>query len=213
MREITTKVYTFDELDSAAKERARQWWRECENETFGGFGEFNEPIETAARILGIQFHTHDVPLMSGKSRIEPDISWQLHVQGSGASFSGFYSYARGCAKNIHAEFPQDTELHAIADGLTAIQKKHGYRLHAEISTNGRDVHKYAMAATATIDTVDQRDADEETTEVVLDLMRDFADWIYRYISDEYDYLMTDEHVDDAIRANEYEFTVNGKRAA
>ena len=45
-----------------------------------------------------------------------------------------------------------------------------------------------------------------------ELLRDFMNWIYQQLENEHDYLLSDEYVDDTIRANEYEFTENGKRA-
>lgn len=52
------------------------------------------------------------------------------------------------------------------------------------------------------------DADHELRQ----LMRDFADWMYRQLEAEYEYRMSDEQVDDTITANEYEFTESGERA-
>lgn len=42
-------------------------------------------------------------------------------------------------------------------------------------------------------------------------MRDFADWIYERLSDEYDYQTSDSAVEETIRANEYEFDEDGER--
>ena len=47
---------------------------------------------------------------------------------------------------------------------------------------------------------------------VRQLMRDFADWIYGRLNDEYDYQTGDEAVEESIRANEYEFYQSGERA-
>ena len=49
------------------------------------------------------------------------------------------------------------------------------------------------------------DAEDE----IRQLMRDFADWIYENLSNEYDYQTSDEVVEDAIRANGYEFDEDG----
>ncbi len=43
-------------------------------------------------------------------------------------------------------------------------------------------------------------------------LRDFADWIYSQLEKEYEYQMSNECVDENIRANEYEFTEEGMRA-
>jgi hypothetical protein len=49
-------------------------------------------------------------------------------------------------------------------------------------------------------------AEEEITEA----LRAFADWVYDQLRAEYDYQTSDKAVEEAIRANEYEFTVDGK---
>lgn len=41
--------------------------------------------------------------------------------------------------------------------------------------------------------------------------RTFADWIYRQLESEYEHVNSDESVAETIRANEYEFTADGKR--
>lgn len=45
----------------------------------------------------------------------------------------------------------------------------------------------------------------------MEALRDLARWLYRQLEREYDYLTSDEAVDEAIVANEYSFTVDGKR--
>ena len=41
---------------------------------------------------------------------------------------------------------------------------------------------------------------------------DFAHWVYRTLEKEYEYLDSDEHVDEMLTINEYEFTAEGKVA-
>jgi hypothetical protein len=52
---------------------------------------------------------------------------------------------------------------------------------------------------------------EDAEEVVADALRDLADWLYRQLQREYDYLTSDAAIDEVIRANEYSFTVDGRR--
>lgn len=220
MRTIEVKLYQFDELPTdKAKERARDWFRECEAQDFGAHGELWERAETAAKLLGITFDTEQVPLMSGKTRCEPHIMYSgFSSQGDGASFTGDYEYRKGASKAVRKEFGEDADLYRIADALTVLQAANGYRLHARIKQgeySGHYVHSHTMSA----DVVkrnprngDEDEASDETAEALLDLMRNFADWIYDGIKKEYYYRMEDENVDESIRANEYEFTVDGKRA-
>lgn len=202
MKTKTISLYEFDELSPYAKERAREWWRECEAQDFGNYNDFNEPIETAAKILGITFKTRPVPLMSGKTRYESKVWWTLHTQGAGASYDATYSYAKGSCKAIRAEFPTDTKLHAIADGLRDIERKYRYRITANIAADHRG-HWMMIEYDAGISREDE--------ETMYGLFRSFARWIFDYINAEWDYCMSDENVDGVIRANEYMFTVNGKR--
>ena len=211
----TRELFTFGELSDKAKETARDWWRECEQAEFGAHGDLMESAETAAKLLGITFAVRDVPLMSGKTRTESDIRWSgFSSQGDGASFVGSYAYVKGSSKAVRAEFPTDTTLHAIADGLTAIQRAHGYKIVVDVTQGGRYVHKYTMDCdifTPVRDTI-YTDADG-LYKPLLELFHDFAQWIYDGLRAEYDYHMSDENVDDAILANEYEFTqAAGQRA-
>ena len=77
MKTVEIGIYTFDELSEDAKERARDWYRESD--------EFNpefEQFETAAKILGIEFDTRPITLMSGKTLYES------HIMYSGFFFAG-----------------------------------------------------------------------------------------------------------------------------
>ena len=47
--------------------------------------------------------------------------------------------------------------------------------------------------------------------VVIEALRDLARWLYRQLEREYDYLSSDEAVDETIIANEYTFTEAGRR--
>jgi hypothetical protein len=48
--------------------------------------------------------------------------------------------------------------------------------------------------------------------VLTDCLRAFMDWIYRQLEIEYEWLVSDECVDENIRSNEYEFDENGNPA-
>ena len=57
----------------------------------------------------------------------------------------------------------------------------------------------------------RKDMTADAEETVMEALRDLARWLYRQLEREYDYLTSDEAVDEAIVANEYSFTVDGKR--
>ena len=211
MREdtVTTKVYQFDELSDKAKEKARDWWRDCENQEFGQQIEL-EFAETAAGILGIEFDTRTVKLMGGGTRQEPIIYWRgFNNQGDGASFKGRYHFEADTPAKIRAEFGRDEAIWRIADDLAELQAKAG-SLTAKISQKGNYVHSGTMC----VDWIEREDGEDVLAgaeEELERLMRAFADWIYEGLREEYNYRMSDESVDDSIRANECEFTETGKR--
>lgn len=197
----TINLYTFGELSDNAKEKARQWWRDRENESFSDDLDL-EWIETAAKLLGITFKQR------GDKRKESCVWWELHRQGAGASFDATYSYSKGSVKAVAAEFPKDEELNRIARELAVIQKEHRYKVSAVIKSDSRG-HYFTD-----ID-IDRGDYDNDwltsdDAKAVEELFKDFAQWIYKYIAAEWDHRMSDEYVDDAITANEYTFTVTGE---
>ena len=122
---------------------------------------------------------------------------------------GRYSYAKGSAAKIRKHAPQDTRLHSIADQLAALQKRHFYRIEATCSHRGRYYHSGCMSVDVYLKGDDApRDVEEDTR----DILREFADWIYRHLESEYEYRMSDENVDESLRINEYEFDEDGRTA-
>lgn len=206
-----TVVYQFDELTDDAKEKAREWFREAS----AGDNYFSENvIEDAAicaAILGINLRTKRVSLMGGGTRLKPCIYWSgFYSQGDGASFEGTYCYAKGARKAIRKHAPQDAELHRIADELQEAQRKYFYAICASIETCGWYSHSHSMQFSVTAER-DNMPSIEEAEETIPELMRDFADWIFAQLRQEYEYQNSDECVDENIRANEYEFGEDGKR--
>jgi hypothetical protein len=192
MPHIATKeVFYFNELDDSAKEAAREWYR---------LGAFDyewwdctyEDAKTIAALMGIDT---DNIYFSG--------FWS---QGDGACFTGSYAYKKGAAKAVKDYAPVDKELARIVDELQAIQKKHFYQLSATVNHSGHYYHEYCTSITVWNDGTE---ADEDTADCVSELLRDFMRWIYRRLESEYEYLNSDETVDEMIDANQYQFTEDG----
>ena len=207
-------VFTFDELSDSAKETAREWMRDGEIEDFGQDDGIYEPALSAARILGIEFDNAEYNIRNPKA-YTPAIRWSgFSSQGDGASFVGSYSHSPNSPARIRSEFPTDTRLHAIADGLDAIQNGFrlltGHRINARITHNGREVHKMSMSVTVEDAETGDELEDVEPEDKILDLMRDFADWIYWGLEAEYDYRLSDENIDERIGDGEYQFDEDGK---
>jgi hypothetical protein len=205
---ITKEVYTFDELDSRAKERARDWWRELESQDFT-FA--NDDFLTVASILGVEIDTHEVRSVRGRTWHEPNIYWMMHVQGAGACFEGSYRYAENSTRAIREHAPLDEQLHSIADRLAGIQMVHGYKLAATIKHRDNSYHEYSASIAVTHADDDSIDIDEHTEKFVVECLRDLMRWLYREVESQYDWTMGDEHVDESIVANEYTFDKQGNR--
>jgi hypothetical protein len=211
-RQKVTTVYDFAELSDKAKARARDWYRDMQNQDHDYADCVIDAAKDAAGLLGITFDTHPVRLLGGGTRHDPKVWWTLHVQGAGACFEGRHSYTPdlGMGEKIRAEFPQDTALHEIADGLAEVQVRYGGHLDAIVTSSGHSTHAYGT-------TIEVYHSEEEQVapadvELMRQYLRAFMNWIYKALSDEWDSRQTDEYIDEQITANEYDFDTNGRRA-
>ena len=208
---IEITVYRLDELSDAARDKARVWYRE------GGFDDdwydaVYEDFQRVAEILGLDLETRPVRLMGGGTRQDPCIWFRgFSSQGDGACFESWYSYRKHAPRRIREYAPQDTELHRIADALQAIQCRNFYQLRADASHRGHYYHEYCMAISVERDSPTAQDMTVDAEETIIEALRDLARWLYRQLEREYDYLSSDDVVDEAIIANGYTFTEAGQR--
>jgi hypothetical protein len=190
---METTVYQFDELNEDAKEKAREWWREGGMD-YEWYDAVYEDAKAIGELMGIEI---DKIYFSGFSS-----------QGDGACFEGSYAYAKSSVKAVIEYAPQDSELHRIVKALAAIQKLNFYQLTATVKHSGHYYHEFCT-------NIDAQRADDsfatEGLDELKELLRDFMHWIYRQLETEYDYLNSDEQVDETIRINEYTFTEDGNR--
>lgn len=219
MREIhtTTKAYKFDELSDQAKEKALENQAQFESENFETEFVYDDAV-TVGALLGIEIGTR-----SGSTRPKPAIYYSgFSCQGDGACFEGRYTYRKGALKAIKSHTGAgrddasngDQELLRIAQELQKIQARNFYQLTATMKHSGHYYHSGCMSVD--VERADgkevsagyagKRDDEEEITQ----LMRDFADWIYKQLENEYDYVTGEEACTEAIEINEYEFTEDGE---
>lgn len=195
-RTVSKEVYQFEELSDEAKETARQWWRE--GDLYDGWYEsVYEDAKEMGRLMGI---TIDKIYFSGFSS-----------QGDGACFEGHYDWVKGGVKAIKDATHEDTVLHRIAHDLQLVQRPTFYNLSASVKQRGHYMHEGCTE----INISDARYSwfvSDEAKDGLAEVLRDFMNWIYRRLEKEYDYQMSDECVDEAIIANEYDFNEDGSRA-
>ncbi|NEY92166.1 antitoxin of toxin-antitoxin stability system [Tabrizicola oligotrophica] len=208
---ICTTVYSFPELSDAAKERARDWYRELGPHDDWWDAVYDD-FERICEILGLRLKTTPVRLMGGGTRQKPCIWFSgFWSQGDGACFEGWLSHAKGAAARIRYYAPRDVTLHGIADRLQAIQRRNFYQIVAEASHRGRYYHEYTMSVDVSRDSPTCQPPTEDAEETVVEIFRDLARWLYRQFQTEYDHLTSDEAIEEGIIVNEYTFTEAGRR--
>ncbi len=191
--EIVEKiVYEFNELSEFYKEKARDYYRDY-NLYHGWHDYILEDAKEVASIIGIFID---------------DINFSgFYSAGDGASFAGSYRYEKGCLKKIKEHAPLDKELHKIALKLQKLQRVNFFQLRADVTKSGRYSHSGTM--TASVWRSDYKDFDDDTECELLSLMRAFADWIYSRIKSEYEWLTSDEVIDELIVSNGFKFYEDG----
>lgn len=210
-----TLVYKFEELSDEAKEKARNWWRESGLDYEWWECTF-EYVSEVADILGIDLRTRKVRLANGDMRsgcINIEFSG-FYSQGDGACFNGTYAYAKDSLKKITKTWPEEHDLQSIAKALQEVQRTANYELRATVSPGARS-NFYSHEMTRHIEVwhnVDHDRLTDEMEEGIKEALQDFMRWIYAKLKEEYNYLNSDEQVDEAILANGYEFDENGNRA-
>lgn len=214
MRTVCTvcyDVFKFDELDDKAKERARDWYRQhaLDDEWW------DYVYEDAKTRLALAGFDIDRIYFRGFS-----------YQGDGACFEGSWSAKGVKAAELKEYAPADEELHRIVDALAEIARQHPDATFS-VKHSG---HYYHEHCTRFSDVEYGEDDPIETlpyggpeyqeraaylggrTEELIELARDAMRWIYARLEAEYEFLNSDEQVDESIRANEYEFTEEGRHA-
>lgn len=194
---IHRELFQFDELSEEAKEKARDWYRECIYQDSYDYEHVYDDAKTIGALMGISIAKI---YFSG-----------FASQGDGACFEGSYTYKKGSVKAVKEYAPKDEKIHRIAQELAAIQKRNFYKLEASVVQRGHYMH----SGCTSIDVYHSEDRYRdigEAEEEVKEALRDFMNWIYRQLESNYDYLMSNESVDENIRDNEYEFLEDGRRA-
>ena len=159
---------------------------------------------------------HEVyqPMHSYKWYGHPLDGLNRNIDKARSLFGSSYRYAKGSAKKIREEFgpcEAHQELYRIADGLAELQRKSFYSIFARIYRSGHYYHEYTMRIECAEDTRRGTDLPIEVETEVLEYMRDLARWLYKQLEESYEWIMSDEQVDESIRCNEYEFACDGSR--
>lgn len=170
----------FAELSEKAKDKAREAYTSGDYPYDDWWDSVYEDFEQVCTILGIIIDR-------SKKRLAIYFSgfWS---QGDCATFEGSYSFAYDSPRRIRA-YCNDSKLHRIADELTSMQLTQrllglDYFAGQILSNNRVEIFDSG------IDEIGEPDEKRFS-----DLMHDLADWLYKTLESENDYLYSDECVD------------------
>ena len=207
---MTRTLYKFSELSPEAQRRALEKQARFEAEDFDPEFVYDDAA-TIADLFGLDLDTRYIPLMNGGTRPEPTIYYKgFYYQGDGACFEGRYKYKKGALKAVKEYAGQDKELHRIVKALQEIQRKNFYQLTARTTHSGYYYHSGCMSVD--VERSDDKEMTADAEDTVKECLRDFANWIYKQLENEYDYRTGEEACREAIEANDYEFTEKGDMA-
>lgn len=208
---ISMTVYRLNELHEGAKDRARAWYREAGFD-HDWYDAVYEDFQRIAEILGIHLKTRTTRLVGGRTRQDPCIWFSgFWSQGDGAAWEGVYSYRKSAAAKLRAYAPKDKTLHRIAETLQAAQRQNFYQLSAEVTHRGNYYHAFTMAVSVRRDSAAAAEIIGDAESIVTDALRDLANLLYRQLEQEYEYLTSDEAVDETLVVGGYTFTEEGRR--
>ena len=225
MRIKQTKVYQYDELSDKAKEKARDWYREGDCDYTYWSESVIDDAATIAEFLGLDINQTAYKTMGGETRYQPTVYFSgSGSQGDGACVEGTWRASDVKVDKLKEHAPQDTELHRIVDGLADLAKEYpdgsftvkhsGHYYHSGCTHFNMELPCEALDE-AEYDSPEHKRLDEKIRndeETLKELARDFMDWIYKQLEQEWTYQNSDEQVEESIRANEYEFLEDGTRA-
>lgn len=193
---IKTAVFTFAELDDAAKETAREWYRRDALD-YEWWDSVYDTAKTAGACLGIAID--DIYFLG------------FYSQGDGACFTGHYAYRKDWRAALKAEFGGALveKLMPVGEALQAAQRPAFYRLCADVKHKGSGVCERSVDIN--VYDCEYPGREPATAGAIRYALRDFMCWIYVELEAEFEWLLSDECVDDLIQVNEYTFTADGRR--
>ena len=193
--EVEHTEFTFSELDECAKEYARNKYRvgNCYHNWWDCI--YTDAQEIGA-LIGITIYNRNERTVGGATVATPAIHFSgFSCQGDGACFDGRYDYKPNAVGAVTAHTGGTcTDVIRIAELLTAIQvtakMTYGCTIKAHISDT--------MNVECSFDD-DELYEDLQEDEKITHLLRSFANWIYSYLEAEYDYLNSNEVIDECLK--------------
>lgn len=197
MRQVTVNVYTFDELNDAAKEAAREWYRSLSDNS--DFVPVEEAIKEFAGMCGF---VQGVDLFWSLGYSQSDYT---HLVGIWESESVQLDKLKEVLGEVEGNSDQIyPRLIQVCEKFDAIAKAYP-KARANIKGRG-SVEDLDLCP-------DEELSSEDNFEKVRTDLRiacqSLNNWSYEYLRDDNDARMIDEYVDEVIRSVGYEFNGAG----
>ena len=186
-RTAKIEIYEFDELTEKAKDNARYRFADVGLDC-GVFEESLDWINDVFQTIGIVRNKHD---------------YSIGGRGNYYRIEGFYSYQAGWKSKLES-VTNDADIMSIATEMQDIQKRNCYMIESRID--------FYLSESMLIEheRQDELDISAMDGDRMDYLIEQLCEWATKQLSDEYEYLTSDEYIDDFITINEYEFTADGE---
>jgi hypothetical protein len=198
MRKVCVKIYKYDELSDSAKEKARQWWIGCESQDHAWAKENRETLDVFCALFPVKVSDWEYGYqnyinfsMTCNDEIETLSGWRLATylwnNYRRDLYKGkYYSTSGKCIDGKYHYKSRHSRI--ILDNCCVLT---GYCIDDDIL---KPIYDFL---------------NRPDSQTFYDLMNDcLQSWVYA-CRDEYEHALSDESAEDAIRANEYEFTKDG----
>jgi len=200
----TINLFTFNELSDSAKEKARDWWRSCnDGDTFWSECVIDEAKEQG-RNMGLSI----------------DNIWfrGFASQGDGACYEGTWhacDVKTGEAAKDWGDSPETKEIRRIAAQFEETAKNFP-NASFSVKHSGHYYHEFSTSFNVSLgeDEDNGSISQEEWSRAEGDLIetaRDYMRWIYKQLEKECEYQNSDEVIDELLESNGYTFLENGER--
>lgn len=211
-RTVRIKVFKFDELNDAAKEKAFQWYYEIAasddwwESVYASFRDLCKYIEIEVDLKKTYFN--------GFSH-----------QGSGSSFTADIINTAECLRAIQAkawgkDFNEDVirfdPLPKRLERVVRLMETGSIAYSTDIIPTNREASVsakqwYSFEGEYLSDLSNIEKCMEELEEYIQDVADTLNNWLYKSLDTEYEYITSREQMAESMRANEYEFTADGTR--
>lgn len=185
-RDLVVKLYKFEELDERAKDKVRKrFGQEWPDYEWWGSVE----VDAKACLAMCGFHLTDISFRGhGPFDVRLNGTW-------------YASDVNAEALKKHA--PVDDKLHEIADMAQLIKN--------DCLLNEQEMPSAKLLHVGRVSDVEVFDAEDEIETRVSAMIDEACWWVGSQLMKEYEYLTSEEYIDETIIMNEYEFTEDGEQ--